>query len=58
MSPHFTTAPIDSTIHAPLVARGFWVRQLALWVLIRTRVQFLWWLLVSSVSTTGCWRLT
>ena len=40
MPPHFTTAPIASTAHAPLVALGFWVRQLDLWAPIRTRVQF------------------
>ncbi len=40
MPPRFTTAPIDSTAHAPLVALGFWVRHLDLWAPIRTRVQF------------------
>ncbi len=41
MSPRFTTAPIDSTAYAPLVALGFWLRQLDLWAPIRSRVQFI-----------------
>jgi hypothetical protein len=40
MPPRFTTAPIASTTHAPLVALGFWVRQLDLWAPIQSRVQF------------------
>src|SRR5690242_11845787 len=35
----FTTTPIISTRYAPLVALGFWVRQLDLWTPIRSRVQ-------------------
>jgi hypothetical protein len=40
MPPLFTTTPINSTTYAPLVALGFWVRQLDLWAPIRSRVQF------------------
>jgi len=40
MPPRFTTAPIDSSAHAPLVALGFRVRQPDLWAPIRSRVQF------------------
>ncbi len=40
MPPRFTTAPIASTPHAPLVALGFWVRQLDVWAPIPARVQF------------------
>lgn len=40
MPPHFTLAPVAHTSYAPLVALGFWVRQLDLWAPIRSRVQF------------------
>jgi len=40
MQPRFTTAHISSTSYAPLVALGFWVRQLDLFSPIRSRVQF------------------
>ena len=40
MPPRFTTAPIDSTAHVPLVALGFWIRQLDLWAPIRSRLHF------------------
>ena len=40
MRPRFTTATIDTTSYAPLVALGFWLRQLDLFSPIRSRVQF------------------
>jgi len=40
MRPRFSTAHINSTSYAPLVALGFWVRQLDLWSPIRSRVHF------------------
>lgn len=40
MQPRFLTAPIASTSYAPLIALGFWVRQLDLFSPIRSRVRF------------------
>jgi hypothetical protein len=40
MPPRFTIAPVAHSSYAPLIALGFWVRQLDLWAPVRSRVRF------------------